>query len=253
MQQKGLERDRVGKYAQYFQGNIILPLPEIATVLEPWILSLVITDLKTRGSKKTRLKNSSLQLAFYANISVDAVLQYEMSCCQQRSRLPKLQGAISWQNSSCSNQNTWEPGESRSQFVMSRRSLKGKSWLHSSAPMAALRMYHNCSLLNGQVMVTMGSRFVWLGKTSKPSQIPYLAGGGKGRRPHCWNCKQTGRIVQTCLQKNTKTTDTTREGPLKEAMIEATNPAPEPENPSISENGWTQVIWIKKKGDRVRV
>ena len=42
------ERDRVGKYAEYFKGNVILPIPEIVQKLEPRILSLVMTDLKTR-------------------------------------------------------------------------------------------------------------------------------------------------------------------------------------------------------------
>ena len=41
------EKDRVGKYAQYFQGNTILPMPEMEA-LKPRILSLVISDLKTR-------------------------------------------------------------------------------------------------------------------------------------------------------------------------------------------------------------
>ena len=51
VQQRGpddYERDRVGKYAQYFVGNEILPIPEIVQALEPRILSLVVSDLKTR-------------------------------------------------------------------------------------------------------------------------------------------------------------------------------------------------------------
>ena len=49
------EKDRVGKYAKYFKGNEILPIPEIIEKLEPRILSLVISDLKTKrlvGLKK---------------------------------------------------------------------------------------------------------------------------------------------------------------------------------------------------------
>ena len=51
VQQRGpedYERDRVGKYAQYFKGNEILPIPEIVQQMEPRILSLVISDLKTK-------------------------------------------------------------------------------------------------------------------------------------------------------------------------------------------------------------
>ena len=41
------ERDRVGKYAEFFVGNKILPITEIKKI-EPKIVSLVVTDLKTR-------------------------------------------------------------------------------------------------------------------------------------------------------------------------------------------------------------
>ena len=38
----------MGKYANYFRGNEILPIPEPVEILEPRIVSLVVTDLKTR-------------------------------------------------------------------------------------------------------------------------------------------------------------------------------------------------------------
>ena len=51
IQQRDLEdyqKDRVGKYAEFFVGNEILPIPEIVKKVEPRIVSLVVTDLKTR-------------------------------------------------------------------------------------------------------------------------------------------------------------------------------------------------------------
>ena len=45
----------MGKYAKYFKGNEILPIPEIMKQLEPRILSLIISDIKTKrlvGLKK---------------------------------------------------------------------------------------------------------------------------------------------------------------------------------------------------------
>ena len=39
------EKDRVGKYAEYFKGNEILPIPEILQRLEPRIVSLVVSDI----------------------------------------------------------------------------------------------------------------------------------------------------------------------------------------------------------------
>ncbi len=47
-QQRGpadYERDRVEKYAKYFKGNEILPIPELVEKLTPRILSLVVSDL----------------------------------------------------------------------------------------------------------------------------------------------------------------------------------------------------------------
>ena len=58
IQQKNPEdykNDRVGKYADYFKGNEILPIPEFLQKNEPRIVSLVVTDLKSRrlvGLKK---------------------------------------------------------------------------------------------------------------------------------------------------------------------------------------------------------
>ena len=45
----------MGKYADYFKGNEILPIPEILQKLKPRTVSLVVTDLKSRrlvGLKK---------------------------------------------------------------------------------------------------------------------------------------------------------------------------------------------------------
>ena len=42
------ERDRVGKYAPYFQCNTILPIPDLMAAVESKTLSLIVTDLRTR-------------------------------------------------------------------------------------------------------------------------------------------------------------------------------------------------------------
>ena len=40
-------KDRA-KYAQYFKGNKILPIPELVEAVQPKTLSFIVTDLKTR-------------------------------------------------------------------------------------------------------------------------------------------------------------------------------------------------------------
>ena len=50
-QQRGpddYEKDRVGRYAKYFKGNEILPIPEIVEKISPRVLSLVVSDIKTK-------------------------------------------------------------------------------------------------------------------------------------------------------------------------------------------------------------
>ena len=50
-QQRGpeeYEKDRVRRFAKYFKGNEILPIPEIADKIKPRVLSLVVSDLKTK-------------------------------------------------------------------------------------------------------------------------------------------------------------------------------------------------------------
>ena len=42
------EKDRIGRFAKYFKGNEILPIPEIVDKIIPRVLSLVVSDLKTK-------------------------------------------------------------------------------------------------------------------------------------------------------------------------------------------------------------
>ena len=49
----------MGKHADYFAGNKILPIPKIMKKIEPQIVSLVVTDLKTR--RLVRLKKENFE------------------------------------------------------------------------------------------------------------------------------------------------------------------------------------------------
>ena len=87
------EKDRGDKYADYFKGNEILPIPEILQKIEPRIVSLVVTDLKSRrlvgrkGSKICYGKRAS-----HANTSAERVSRHGTSCSlpvTKRQRLPQ--------------------------------------------------------------------------------------------------------------------------------------------------------------------
>ena len=45
---KNTRQTGVGRFAKYFKGNEILPIPEIAEKIAPRVLSLVVSDLKTK-------------------------------------------------------------------------------------------------------------------------------------------------------------------------------------------------------------
>ena len=42
------KKDKAEKYAQYFQGNRILLIPELVEAVQPKSLSLIVIDIKTR-------------------------------------------------------------------------------------------------------------------------------------------------------------------------------------------------------------
>ena len=101
-QQRGpedYERDRVGKYAQYFKGNEILPIPEIVEQLEPRILSLVVLDIKTKrlvGLKKEIFEDLLRKAGIPCQYFCRKVLLLGMSCFLQRNKPPRPQSRISW-------------------------------------------------------------------------------------------------------------------------------------------------------------
>ena len=43
-----MQKIRVSKYAQYFKGNKILPMPELVETVQPKTLFFIVTDLRTR-------------------------------------------------------------------------------------------------------------------------------------------------------------------------------------------------------------
>ena len=62
--QQDYKKDREEKYAQYFQGNRILPIPELVEAVQPKTLSLIITDIKTR--RLADLKKDKFEELFQA-------------------------------------------------------------------------------------------------------------------------------------------------------------------------------------------
>ena len=81
------KKDRAEKYAQYFQGNQILPIPELVEAVQPKTLSLIITDIKTRrlaGLKKRQIRRTFKSSRNPLDTSEDAALLPGMSCCHHK-------------------------------------------------------------------------------------------------------------------------------------------------------------------------
>ena len=53
------EKDKVEKYAKYFQGNIIVPIPEVTKALKPRTLFFVVVNLKTKRLASLKKKTPS--------------------------------------------------------------------------------------------------------------------------------------------------------------------------------------------------
>ena len=85
------EKDRVEKYALYFQGILILHIPEFGAAVEPKNLSFIITDLRTR-------RLAGLKKETFAGV----VSPHRMSCYPWRSWQQSWLAVTSLQNTSAS-------------------------------------------------------------------------------------------------------------------------------------------------------
>ena len=134
-QQRGpadYERDKVEKYAKYFKGNEILPVPELVEKLTPRILSLVVSDLKTKrlvGLKKETfeelLRKAGIPCQYFCRksfVTWDVLLPTEEQAA-------KLATNNITTNTSGYSRNIGAPVGSESPSVTSRPTLLGRFWL----------------------------------------------------------------------------------------------------------------------------
>ena len=102
------EKDRVGRYAQYFKVNEILPIPEIAQKITPRVLSLVVSDLKTKrlvGLNKDTfeelLRKSGIPCQYFYRKSFatwDVLLPTEQQAAKLNGSTNWIKGGVIWRN-----------------------------------------------------------------------------------------------------------------------------------------------------------
>ena len=265
-QQRGpadYERDRVEKYAKYFKGNEILSIPELVEKLTPRILSLVVSDLKTKrlvGLKKETfeelLRKAGIPCQYFCRKSFatwDVLLPTEDQAAKLAAnnittkyfRLqPEYRGTRRLCVTIC-NVPASITGEVLATYLSSYGQVEEYNLLRSPAGTAygdyAFRL---CLTRDGfkaipEILIS-GDR-----------QMIVMV---EGRKPRCWSCKQIGHISKFCPEKpeNAAATAaaTTTTASTATTTISKTAEAQDPSQGQPKTNdkeGWSEVTW-KRRG-----
>ena len=252
------------KYEKYFQGNMILPIPELVKEVQPKIVSFVITDIKSRrlaGIRKETfedlLRAADIPAKYYCRRSFatwDVLLPNEELAT-------KLAG-----------------GNITSKYFRLQPEYMGKRKIKITVCNVPIQ-------LNVEVLAAYLSGCGYIEEVVKAKSVNRTAHGDyiftmcldsggfmaiphtldyesqvmtvvvEGRKPQCWNCKQLGHFSKSYPQKTTKTTTpttttttaTTTIAAAATTVLTSENPKPETEdNPDKDEEGWTQVVRGRK-------
>ena len=221
------EKDRVGWFAKYFKGNEILPIPEIAEKIIPRVLSLVVSDLKTKrlvGLTKEvfeeLLRKAGIPCQYFCHKSFatwDVLLPTEKQAAKtaesdiitKHFRLqPEYKGTRRLRVTVC-NVPAIITGEVLAAYLSAYGNIEEFNLLRSPAGTAygdyAFRL---CLTRDGFKAIPetliCGDR-----------QMMVMV---EGRRPRYWGCKQVGHIAKFCPQRpenkekaSTSTTTTTKD------------------------------------------
>ena len=260
------EKDRVGKYAQYFKDNEILPIPEIIEKLEPRILSLVVSDIKTRrlvGLRKEAfedlLRKAGVPCLYFCRRSFatwDVLLPTQEQAAKAASatittkffRLqPEYMGTRRIRVTVC-NVPATVTGEVLAAFLSRYGRVEESNLLRSASGTAyGDHVFRLCLTREGfqaipEIII------------SRERQMMVVV---EGRRPRCWSCKQLGHISKFCPQKDppsaavstaltTTTTATITTATISSATVKETGQV----QPKKAEGGWTEVTRKKKRSPK---
>ena len=249
----------MGKYAKYFKGNEILPIPEIVRKVEPRVVSLVVTDLKRRrlvGLKKESfeelIRTASVPFRYFCRRSFaawDDLLQTKemaakATACNIATKFFRLQpeymGTRRIRVTVC-NAPTFVIGEVLVSFLSAYGRVEEVTLLRSTTGTPYGDYVFRLCLTREGFQAIPETIF------SRGTQMMVVV---EGRRPRCWGCKQLGLIATFCPHKDqpattTATTAATTEwaGTIKE--VQEMNPGPD--QPKTNE-GWIEVT--RKKGKK---
>ena len=280
------KKDRVEKYAQYFKGNRILPIPELVEAVQPKTLSLIVSDIKTRrlaGLKKEKfeeiLKAAGIPARYFCR----------RSFATWDILLPSQELATKLASNNCINTKQYRL---QPEYMGRRRikvtvcnvpiQLSGDVLAAFLSDYGDVEEYTTMKSPNGTAHGDYSFTMCLNrgGFQAIPHTVDYedqaMLVVVEGRKPQCWHCKQVGHFARSCPQKTTNTTATTTTrtttSTVSKATIVATSaktplvnntPVPSPataNNPEKTntptesgndpnnkdEEGWTQVTRGKK-------
>ena len=200
----------MGRYAKYFKGNEILPIPEIVERIAPRVLSLVVSDLKTKRlvglSKDTfeeLLRKAGILCQYFCRKSFatwDVLLPSEEQAAKTAAKdvitkyfrlQPEYKGTRRLRVTIC-NVPAIITGEVLAAYLSAYGQVEEFNLLRSPAETAygdyAFRL---CLTRDGFKAIpetlVCGDR-----------QMMVMV---EGRRPRCWGCKQIGHIAKFCPQR----------------------------------------------------
>ena len=257
------EKDRVGKYADYFKGNEILPIPEILQKIEPRIVSLVVTDLKSRrlvALKKEGfedlLRKAGVPCQYFCRKSFatwDVLLPSSDQAAKVASsnintkffRLqPEYLGTRRIRVTVC-NVPAFITGEVLAAFLSTYGRVEEINLLRSAAGTAyGDYVFRMC-------LTRVGFQAIPETIVSRDRQMMLIV---EGRRPRCWSCKQLGHISKFCPQKDppkaaaaTVTTETAA-ATVSTVTIRDATPEKEPDQAQQKKaDDWIEVTRKKKR------
>ena len=249
----------MGRFAKYFKGNEILPIPEIADRITPRVLSLVVSDLKTKrlvGLTKEAfeelIRKAGIPCQYFCRKSFatwDVLLPTEKQAAKtaetdiitKHFRLqPEYKGTRRLRVTVC-NVPAIITGEVLAAYLSAYGHVEEFNLLRSPAGTAygdyAFRL---CLTRDGFKAIPetliCGDR-----------QMMVMV---EGRRPRCWGCKQIGHIAKFCPQRpenKEKAPTTTKDAAASTITKEAEAKGPGQVQPQNNQEGWTEVT-KKRRG-----
>ena len=201
----------MGKYADYFKGNEILPIPGILQKIEPRIVSLVVTDLKSRrlvGLKKEGfedfLRKAGVSCQYFCRKSFatwDVLLPSSDQSAKVASsnintkffRLQPEYLGTRWIRVTLCNVPAFITVEVLVAFLSTYGRVEEINLLRSAAGTAyGDYVFRMCLTREG--FQTIPETIV-----SRDMQMMVIV---EDRRPCCWSCKQLGNISKFCPPKD---------------------------------------------------